>query len=81
MFVLAFSSSASTDESQCETFDMEQSLETITKLEFDVAFSCYDLFAAAYNAWISLGHNADEAHLRAKRSLDAFLRLEEFLGK
>jgi hypothetical protein len=60
---------------------LRQILKATFKLLFDSAFSCYDLFAAAYNAWISLGHNADEAHLTATTSLNAFLRLEEFLGK
>jgi hypothetical protein len=66
---------------KCATSELRQILKATFKLLFDSAFSCYDLFAAAYNAWISLGHNAEEAHRRATTSLNACLGLEELSGK
>jgi hypothetical protein len=50
------------------TFEFEQEVFMITNTT-----SCYDVFAAAYNAWISLGHSAEVAHTRATRTLNACL--------
>jgi len=38
-----------------------------------IGTDCYDVFVAAYNAWISLGHSAEVAHTRATRTLNACL--------
>jgi hypothetical protein len=46
------------------TYEFEQEVFMMTN-----STSCYDVFASAYNAWISLGHSAEVAHTRASRTL------------